>query len=185
MSEPPNAAIQGVLRSLLGSVAQQQVEAAAGFFDLPAVQDARKAAASGDFAGFKFSALYPIEKVIDGLLAGSLPQNEAAQFLLREQAFVERHFKQMIVQFEGASCCADKSYAILAKLSRFLVHGEHIVFDAGEKYTFHHPKVIFTTHEQIVEFFEALRELYYAHPERYIRVLTKLLGAKKGDVPQP
>ena len=180
MSVPTQASIEGVLRGILGAVDQQQAGAAVGLSDLPAFQKARMAAASGDFAGFKSSVLHPIGDAMDGLLAEAIPGNEKAQFLMREQAFVERSFRHIIVKVEGSSCCADKSRTIMGKLFHFLVHGECIAFDGNAKYTFHHPKIIFTTHTQIVEFFDALRDLYYARPERYILALASLF-----DQPQP
>lgn len=180
MTDLTNTAIQDVLRGILGAVAQKQSDAANRLSDLPAAQKAVDTAKDGDFEGFNFSVLHPIGEAIDGFLAAAIPTSEAARFLMREQAFVERHFRRMIAQIEGSSCSADKAYAVMRGLFHFLVHGERIVFDASEQYTFHHPKVIFTTHEQIVGFFEALRELYYARPERYIRAVEATLRPKAG-----
>ena len=56
----------------------------------------------------------------------------------------------------------------------FFIDGTEIKFDQTQRYTYHHPTIIFTTHDEILSFFYALRELYCGRSDRYLNFMHEL-----------
>lgn len=142
--------------------------------DQPACKDAVLAIQNGRVEEFHFRLIYPFKKMVAGLLQTTLPDLHRAHFLLTQYDFVRAHFRRMVETYEGHACCADKTGAILSRLFAFYVSGTPIAFDPEAEYTFHHPKIIFTTHDGIVEFFEALYHLYSGSPAPYLTALKNI-----------
>ena len=61
------------------------------------------------------------------------------------------------------------------RLYTWFKDNKEIVFDKDEEYTYHHPKIVFTTHEEIVSFYNALHYLYYGNPKQYLSMLSEML----------
>lgn len=128
----------------------------------------------GNPEDFHITAIYPHEMFIDGLLSHKLSNNNDVKFIYQNHNFIDNHFKKIIVKKEGRRCSADKSRTILNSLVRFYKDGDEIDFDYEQKYTFHLPKKEFTDHNSIVEFYEALKHLYYGNPEYYLPIVNKI-----------
>jgi hypothetical protein len=144
--------------------------------DTPACRDAVLAIHNCKLDEFYFSLIYPFKQLVNGLLQDTVPGQRSAHFLLTHYDFVRAQFRRIIETREGFACCADKTRAILSRLLAFYVSGKPISFDPQEEYTFHHPKTVFTTHEAIMEFFEALRHLHASNPVPYLEALKNLTG---------
>ena len=143
----------------------------------PAIEGAAQCLRDGDLSGFDRYLSEPSGKVARGLLAHALPGRHDAWFLVLNRRFIEAHFRWVIERKEGSGCCAEKTRAIINRLFRLLARDEPIVWDSAELFTFHHPLTVFTTQEEIVEFFHALRGLSHGNPERYLQVLQRVLPA--------
>ncbi len=143
--------------------------------DHPLLQEAQAFARDGQAEQFHFSLPYRLRKVVDGLLQSVLPGKREAHFILQQYEFLNAHFKNIIIRLAGAACCADKSRTILHRLLQYYLTGKKIVFDPNEDYTFGHPTTVFTTHQEIVTFFEGLYGLYYGNPEGYLKALKTTL----------
>jgi hypothetical protein len=50
-----------------------------------------------------------------------------------------------------------------------------ISWDYSAEYTYHLPKQIFTTHSEIIEFFNGIHHLYYGNPDAYIKAMANSL----------
>lgn len=135
------------------------------------VQRALKAAQEGDIEYFNLYAVYPMQSAIAGLAALISPDKDA-QFLLKHSEFVETHFEKLIVRHEGNPCCADKSRTIMTRLFSYYLEGKEITFDYEQEYTYHLPRTVFKTHNEIKSFYEGLRDLYYGCPEKYLIALN-------------
>lgn len=59
-------------------------------------------------------------------------------------------------------------------LLRFYTEGREISLDRTQQYTFHLPRTVLCEHAEIVEFFQALRSLYYGLPDSYIACLARM-----------
>ena len=125
---------------------------------------------------FFFSLLYPFKKFASGLIKAEISNNEDIEFIYMHSQFVERHFQNVIHDIEGFACCADKSRTIIKKLTNWFLNDEKIKFDYTQKYTFHLPKKIFKTHDEIVKFYEGIKAFYYGNPLKY---MERLLIIKK------
>jgi len=138
---------------------------------------------------FYLKLVYPyMDQFLGVLIRGKISTNSDVIFILTHSRFIERHFVRLIYRAEGYMHCADKSRHIMDRLLDFYRDGTKIEFDRTQKYTYHLPVIIFTTHEDIISFYEALRDLYHGSPEAYAKELAKLLPAKPsggegGDIP--
>ncbi len=177
MSTSPND-IKHVLESMLGAFVEKSREAYQSVSSNEVVAKAVAGARKGDYEQFYFSLRYPLDKVMDGLLA-DVTQSPEACFLLKNSRFVEPHFQRLIEEREGAACSADKSRTIMRALLRFYMTGENIHFSFDQKFTYHLPKTVFTTQDEIVGYFMGLYRLYYGQPGMYISMLAKIGREKK------
>jgi hypothetical protein len=171
MTTPEN--IKSVVEALLAGANGQNIGLAVALADLEPVQNALEAVRNGEPEDFHTWLLYPLSSAVDGLLYSELGTEEA-RFLVKHYRFVESHFERLIVKYEGRACCADKARTILKRLLSFLTTGKEIAFDYNEQYTFHLPRCIFTTHEDILMFFKGLHNLYYGNPDQYLQALLAL-----------
>ena len=126
-----------------------------------------------DYEEFYFAVLYPFENFIDGFVRCRISENEEVSFLIKHSRFVERYFCKMIEKIEGSTCCADKSRTIMKSLIDFYKTGRIIKFNYNEEYTFHLPKTIFKEHNDIVEFYSAIKNLFYGNAQGYIDIVEK------------
>lgn len=164
-------ALQSVVGSLLSGIDGENAALANGLPELEPVRDALQGLRDGDVEAVNQQLLYPLSRAVDGLLASEL-DTEEARFLVKHYRFVESHFERLIRQFDGLACCADKSRTILTRLLRLLTHGTPIAFDYSQQFTYHLPRCIFTTQEDIVVFFKGLHGLYYGNPDGYLQALA-------------
>ena len=175
MTEHSIAPIQDVITEILGNVDSDKMALFASIQNHPLLQEAQAFARNGQPERFLYALPYPLERVVDGLLQTVLPGKREAHFILRQYRFLNLHFQKIIQRREGFGCCADKSRTILHRLLQYYQTGNEIVFDSNEEYTFGHPTTVFTTHREIVEFFEGLYGLYYGNPEGYLKALESAL----------
>lgn len=164
--------IQEVIMMLLDQSDRDKLTFFAGLQDHTLFHDAQDFALNGQPDAFFHALPSHLDRLLEGFLLTILPENREAHFILSRYSFLNSHFKKIIERREGSSCSADKSRTILSRLLQYYLNGQEVVFDPGEEYTFGHPTVVFTTHREIVEFFEALRNLYYGIPGKYLAILT-------------
>ena len=127
-----------------------------------------------DYESFHLSVIYPFENFIEAFIKTEISDNFDVQFLMTQSQFIERHFEKMINRKDGFGCCADKSRTIMKRLIQFYTDGTEIVFNYDAEYTFHLPKNVFTTHDEIIEFYTALKQLYYGNHESYVLALKNI-----------
>jgi len=127
-----------------------------------------------DIEEFYFGLIYPFEEYISGLVRSEISNNRDVVFIFQNSQFIENHFVKLIETIEGSACSADKSRTILKRLFDFYKNGNKINFDYTQEYTFHLPKIVFKTHENIIEFYEGLKNLYYGNNEKYLKALLNI-----------
>ena len=139
-----------------------------------------------DLEDFYFSLLYPFEKLMSGLISVEISNNKGIEFIYMHSQFIERHFQRFIQDIEGSPCCADKSRTIIKRLVKWFLKGERIEFDYTQEYTFHLPKKVFKTHDEIIRFYEGIESLYYGYPLKYMEALLdmKLTQSQKIETPK-
>lgn len=182
MSDKLNA-IADVLGAILSSFKEDDTNAFEKIADYPAIVQARKFIEQGNAEDFHLFTLYPIESMMGTLIVSTLASKgvdkEAVgyiKFIFLHASEIEHHYQNLIRKAEGFACCADKSRTIISRLVRFFTNGEKIEFDFRGEYTYHLPTKVFTTHDEIVEFFHGLHEFHYGSSERYIKALAGVLA---------
>ena len=131
---------------------------------------------------FRHAFLYPHEKYIDGLIRSKITKDRDAAFILEHSDFIETYYQKWIEKIEGPACCADKSRTIMRRLLNFYKDGDEIVFDYDQEYTYHLPKRVFRTEGEIIQFYEAIRSLWYGNAEKYIVLYYNLIRTPTTDL---
>ena len=128
-----------------------------------------------DLQEFYFGLIYPFENFLDGLIQAEVSKDRDVRFIMLNSQFIERHYEKLIIKFEGSAYCADKSRTIMRNLVMFYKTGEKISFDYNQEYTYHLPKVIFKTHDNIIEFYQAIKDFYYGNSEKYLKAMLNII----------
>lgn len=103
----------------------------------------------------------PFDDFIEGMVRTHIGDNNDLVFLYQNSQFVEWHFERLIEKIDGSACCADRSGTIMSALARSFSTGERIEFDYSQEYTFHLPKTVFKTHEEIMDFYAGIKNMFY------------------------
>jgi len=127
-----------------------------------------------DIEHFHYLIKHPFNRFLYGMIRTEVADDDDVVFLYENYRFIESHFNKIIKQKEGMSCCADKSRAIVRALVRFFTTGETIVWNYDQKYTFHLPREVFKTHVEVMDFYKALRSLYYGNSVPFLEALKGL-----------
>lgn len=173
------ASITGALGALLEALSKGDGSVYEAVADHPHIRESLETARARKYEEFYYALIYPFEQLVDAIVQKALPESHQAQFLMKNSEFVESHFVTLIKKYEGSACSADKSRAILSHLLVFFVTGKKIEFDYSQEYTYHLPKKIFTTHEEILGFFDGVQRLYHGRPDEYLKALMETM--KRGE----
>jgi len=130
---------------------------------------------------FYMSLIYPHENFLKGLIQTEISKNHEVIFLLIHSNYVENHFVKFIKDIEGFACSADKSRTIMNRLLKWFKDGSRIEFDYNAEYTYHLPKSVFTTHDEIIEFYEGVKRLYYGNSKEYLVAIKNIYSKIKKD----
>lgn len=130
---------------------------------------------------FYFNFAYPVEQVISTLVKQNAVHKEELCFLYRHYSYVNAHFRELFSRLEGGPCCADKSGTMIWVLTEYFKTGQNIELDYKQEYTFHLPNKILKTHDDILEYFNAIWALYYGNPDKYLKQTLKLANCIKNE----
>ncbi len=172
MSELKNQ-LAGIFSGIFAAIDAENADAAEPLLALEPIQRGLEELRINRPDRFYMTTIYPMSRAVDGLIA-TVVQGHQAQFLAKHSEFVEGYFKKLIEKYEGSPCCADKSRTVVRYIMRSLRTGELIKFDYNQEYTYHLPKKVFTSHDEIMALFDALHRLYYANPEPFIEQMAAL-----------
>lgn len=126
-----------------------------------------------DVEDFFFTLVYPYQEFLKGFVTIHFKGGLEAQWLFTHHSYIQKHYENFIAAYEGNACSVDKSRTIINELAMWkLGRKERIEWDYTGEYTYHLPKTVFTTHESITEFYEALVNLYHGNPDRYLNYLV-------------
>ena len=167
-----------LIGGLLGEIERENRDAYEVIAQSPAGKSALEAVEACNIENFYFGFVRPLSQVVDGLLAKALPHTTRAHFLFRCSSFIESHLCNVFVRAEGRACSTDKARTIMQALLRFIVTGKPVAFDYAQQYTYHLPRKILKTHDDIVAFYDALESLYYGNAAPYIKMLAHFENAE-------
>ncbi len=169
--------LESVINSIVSAASKENLDLFLALSSNKSIDKAVENVKRCDGGDFYFGLTRPIEKVVDGLLS-TVTENRSAKFILKHYMFVEGHILTLIKQHEGNACSADKSRTIVRKALNFYINGKEIEFDYNAEYTYHLPKKIFKTHDEIVSFIDALNSLYHGRSILYIKYLADTIAIK-------
>lgn len=123
---------------------------------------------------FYFNLVYPFESFLEGYISKTFGKD--LEFLLMNLRFIELQFETVIVKLEGTTCSADKSRCIVNSLFHYFLNPSEnkITFDWQQKYTYHYCTKCFNSEEKILDFYNALRSLFYGNPTKYLKQLQNI-----------
>lgn len=121
---------------------------------------------------------YQFKKFLKGFISVKFGNSHDIKFTLLNHRFLETHFVKWIEQIEGSACSADKSRTIMRRLLTFHQTGEEIAWNYEGEYTYHLPTKVFTTHTEILSFYEGLKSLFYGEPTGYLKHFQDFLIQK-------
>ncbi len=158
-------AIHNVLNALVGHVEQENIDLYKKLMDVnaPIQMDT--------IEGFYFRLLYPHQQFLEGLIKTEIANNDDIVFLYINSDYVQQHFEKRIKELDGWPCCADKSRTIMKALVAFYKDGTEISWNHEAEYTYHLPKNIFITHQEIIDFYVSIRFLFYGNAEKYFALM--------------
>lgn len=156
--------IEGVLNSLMDSINEKDRRL------FLAVAEHMPQFDVTDYETFHLKLRYTYKKFLRGVVRACISTNTDAEFIFLHSDYVDAQFRKIITAKEGGACSADKVRAIVRRLLQYYISGERIEWDWDAEYTYHYPKEIFQTHEDIVEFYEAAKLAYYGNPEAHATI---------------
>jgi hypothetical protein len=164
--------LKQVLTSLFDSMQSEEVALAKAVLATDGVTPERLAGIK-NVEEFFYTLVYPYQKFLGGFVQEHFKGDREAQWLFMHHRYVQRHYEVLIVKHEGAACSVDKSRTIIHELAMWkLGRKERIEWDYSGEYTYHLPKVVFTTHESITEFYDTILALYHGNSEKYLNYIA-------------
>lgn len=160
MSENLKHVMGQIFSSLMGKKELERKELLEEIGENEFIDNARRCIESDNVDMFRYCVIDALNAPVDALLDEVNGKNDMLPFVFKHHGMIERHFQNLFSKIEGRACSADKSRTVIRSLARYCRTGEEIKFDYDGKYTFHLPKKIFKTHDEIMELVKALRTLY-------------------------
>lgn len=125
-----------------------------------------------------FDNIYPFYNYVEWEIKSKYGNSDDLVFLYQHQDYVDHHLWYFIKKIEWDSCYADKTGTIIKRLAKYFISWEIIEFDYSWEYTYHLPTKVFTKHDEIIDFYRAVQNLYFWHPEKYLEIMWKILIKK-------
>lgn len=166
--------IEAIFSSVLQKENDAAQEALAACVDDPAIAEAQEALRTHDFGRFRSSILREQGRVVSALIKSVFGDNHRLAFLFEQQGFVGAHIRNLFVDFEGSSCCADKERTVIRALSEYFHTGKPIAFDYDAEYTYMLPEIVLRDQESILAYFDALYGLYHGNPKAYLTEMLRM-----------
>lgn len=173
--------IAGIMTGIGSIIRDEAVEAYAKAEDDPDIRKAAEALRLMDCIGFSDAARRRT-KPLEGLLLSRLPADDRTEFLFMNAAFVEMHLERIIQEIEGSYAYVDKARHVLRRAASASALGIRIDLGADGPTSYWMPKKVFRTHEEIMDFVDALQDLYYGDADAFVEQSFRIRIANgKGD----
>jgi len=163
-------AIKNVLNAMSDSIGKENVELYQKLIEGSGIKKVE------DIEEFFYMLIYPHQKFLKGLIDCEISKNDSVKFIYLHHNFIEYNFVKIIQDKEGSACSADKSRTIIRALCNWFIKGERIDWNYEQEYTYHLPKTVFNTHEEIIDFYNGLENLYYGNYKSYLEALKKVIS---------
>ncbi|MCS4089261.1 hypothetical protein [Rhizobium sp. BK176] len=166
--------LENIFASILGEAGRAAQEVLSAHENDPAILEATEALRELDYRRFKHALLRRHDQLTDALFKTVHGDNHHLLFLLKKQDFVSQHIRNLFVDVEGTSCCADKERTVMRALVRHYHSGKQIAFNYDAEYTYMLPEIVLRDHDSIIAYFDGLYRLYYGNPKPYLAEMLKI-----------
>ena len=122
---------------------------------------------------------YPFSQFVEAMVKDKISKNEDVIFIYSNYSFLEHNINGLFEKYEGSACSYDKTRTIVNSLVWFFETGKRIDFNYDGDITYHLPKKVLKQHDDIVEFYQGLKELYYGKNTIYLHALNKIMGLSR------
>lgn len=173
------AALSEVFNQITASGLQDRAELASIIKENPYIASSIDDLHNYRFEKFHEAIVMKSEDILEGIVEHVFGDNYEIAFLIKQYDFLYHHLEKLFTKFEGHACCVDKTRTVLALLLLNKAKGTRIEFDYDGEWTYHLPKKIMTSHEEVIEFFDAMINLYYGRHEKYLALLLELSSRSK------
>ena len=173
--------LSALFGGIMGQIRRESDDAYKAIGEIPMVAAGAKALRLCDQSSFQMDLLYPIDKALSGMIEREAGSQDGLEFAFLHGDVVRRHLEKIFIAVEGSACNVDKSGEVLYRIIWFLKTGTRVEFNPEDEWTYSHPKKVFTTHDEIMEFFHALRDLHYGMPMKFIEFHRKHADRFGGD----
>jgi hypothetical protein len=134
----------------------------------------------GDPDDYDIGFLYDIKKCLRCALKFKYPEVKNINklvFLYSNYCFVEHQILTFIEKTTGTSCSVDKARYVVRGLMKYFVTGEKISFEITDEKQYWIP--IFWNIDEWLFFYDAIVDLYYGKPNKYLIILQDFLESLK------
>lgn len=120
---------------------------------------------------------YPVNSLLKGILIQKFGKiNLESEFLIKNSDFVENAYQFWIEKIEGSACSYDKSGYIINSIIRYYTENKEIKHDYSDEKEYWLPKKIFTTHDEIIDYFYSLISLFHGNYEKYLILIQTFIN---------
>lgn len=123
---------------------------------------------------FTMSVVRPFDRFIRALIKEKVSEDNNVSFLLSKHRFVEMHFTQLISRIEGMSCSVDKASFLINGILSYYLTSKEIDF---ENIAYYVPYAAFTSHKDVINYYESLISLYHGNPAKYLDCYRLILSS--------
>jgi hypothetical protein len=171
--------ISAIFEQIRVSGVQDRAEMASIIMENPYIVSSIDDLRNNRFEKFHKAIVMKSDDILEGIVEHVFGDNYEIAFLIKQYDFLYQHLEKLFTKFEGHASCVDKTRTVLAYLLLNKAKGTRIEFDYDGEWTYHLPKKILTSHEEVIKFFDAMINLYYGSHEKYLALLLEVSGQSK------
>ena len=172
-------ALSEIFEQISASGLQKRAELTSLIMDNPYIASSIDDLRNYRFEKFHEAIVMKSDDILEGIVEHVFGENYEIAFLIKQYDFLYHHLEKLFTKFEGHACCVDKTRTVLACLLLNKAKGKRIEFDYDGEWTYHLPKKILTSHEEVIKFFDAMINLYYGSHEKYLALLLEISAQSK------
>lgn len=122
---------------------------------------------------YRLMILHEQEKINKKDLAEFGIKNRDAIWILENSVFISNYLKKIFIDKEGLSCSSDKARTVINALFKYYAFNQEIIFNYDSEFTFHLPKKVLMSQNDICDFFVAVMNIYYGNLQPYEDFLAR------------
>lgn len=91
---------------------------------------------------------------------------------IKNYKMIELNLDNLFTKYETMCCSHDKTRTVLSHYFNYLLFDKEIHFDYNQEYTFHLPKKVLKTHDEVVGYISTLNSLSLGRIDEYVSLIN-------------